>query len=57
MELNEHRVDATQAPCDHGKMECAECDRYPCVKCGKLRTKAQGGTTFTVCDRCWEYER
>jgi hypothetical protein len=48
---------ATQAPCDHGKMECAECDRFPCVKCGKLRTKAQGGTTFTVCDRCWEYER
>lgn len=26
---------------------------YPCNKCGKLRTKAEGGTTFTVCDDCW----
>lgn len=28
--------------------------QYPCAKCGKLRTKAQGGTTFTVCDECWD---
>lgn len=27
---------------------------YPCIKCGKLRTKAEGGTTFTVCDECWD---
>lgn len=27
---------------------------YPCIKCGKPRTKAEGGTTFTVCDDCWE---
>ena len=27
---------------------------YPCDKCGKLRTKAEGGTTFTVCDGCWD---
>lgn len=27
---------------------------YPCEKCGKLRTKAEGGTTFTVCDTCWD---
>lgn len=27
---------------------------YPCDECGKLRTKAQGGTTFTVCDACWD---
>jgi len=27
---------------------------YPCVDCGKLRTKAEGGTTFTVCDSCWD---
>jgi len=27
--------------------------RYPCEKCGRLRTKAEGGTTFTVCDDCW----
>lgn len=26
---------------------------YPCAKCGKLRTKAEGGTTFTECDACW----
>lgn len=28
--------------------------KYPCVKCGLLRTKAEGGTTFTVCDMCWD---
>ncbi len=28
--------------------------KYPCIDCGKLRTKAEGGTTFTVCDACWE---
>lgn len=27
---------------------------YPCSKCGKLRTKAEGGATFTVCEACWE---
>ncbi len=27
---------------------------YPCEKCGKPRTKAEGGTTFTVCDTCWD---
>jgi hypothetical protein len=27
---------------------------YPCDECGKLRTKAEGGTTFTVCDACWD---
>ncbi len=27
---------------------------YPCADCGKLRTKAQGGTIFTVCDECWD---
>lgn len=26
---------------------------YPCEKCGKPRTKAEGGTVFTVCDECW----
>lgn len=28
-------------------------ETYPCELCGKLRTKAGGGTTFTVCDECW----
>lgn len=27
---------------------------YPCASCGELRTKAEGGTTFTVCDECWD---
>jgi hypothetical protein len=27
---------------------------YPCDKCGALRSKAEGGTVFTVCDRCWD---
>ena len=28
--------------------------RYPCDDCGVLRTKAEGGTVFTVCDDCWD---
>ena len=28
--------------------------KYPCDKCGKLRSKAEGGTVFTVCDECWD---
>jgi len=43
-------------------MECIEYLRkqisdlalYPCADCGKLRTKAEGGTTFTVCEECWD---
>lgn len=27
---------------------------YSCADCGTLRTKAEGGTVFTVCDGCWE---
>ena len=27
---------------------------YPCNKCGKLRFKDEGGTTFSICDECWE---
>jgi hypothetical protein len=27
---------------------------YPCADCGKMRSKAEGGTTFTVCDVCWD---
>ncbi len=27
---------------------------YPCVDCGVLRSKDEGGTTFTVCDECWD---
>lgn len=27
---------------------------YPCRLCPTMRTKAEGGTVFTVCDACWE---
>lgn len=27
---------------------------YPCIKCGKMRTKSEGGTVFSVCDECWD---
>ena len=27
---------------------------YPCLKCSKMRTKAEGGTTFSICEDCWE---
>ena len=30
---------------------------YPCDGCGTMRTKAEGGTTFTVCDECWNKHR
>jgi len=26
---------------------------YPCDQCGKMRSKDEGGTIFTVCDDCW----
>lgn len=28
--------------------------KYPCSDCGKLRSKDEGGTIFTVCDECWD---
>lgn len=27
---------------------------YPCADCGKMRSKEEGGTTFTCCDECWD---
>jgi len=30
---------------------------YACNDCGVLRTKAEGGTVFTVCDGCWDKRR
>jgi hypothetical protein len=27
---------------------------YPCADCGIMRSKAEGGTIFTVCDECWK---
>jgi len=29
---------------------------YPCRLCPTMRSKSEGGTTFTVCDECWETE-
>jgi len=26
---------------------------YACYVCGKMRSKNEGGTVFTVCDACW----
>ena len=34
--------------------EVFEEEKYPCHECGVLRTKDEGGTTFTVCDNCWD---
>jgi hypothetical protein len=27
---------------------------YPCLYCLTMRTKAEGGTVFSVCDECWD---
>lgn len=27
---------------------------YQCQKCGTMRSEAEGGTVFTVCDDCWD---
>jgi hypothetical protein len=27
---------------------------YPCLHCPTMRTKAEGGTVFSVCDDCWD---
>ena len=44
-----------QPKCECGNRYAGEPkEQYPCNDCGKLRTKAEGGTTFTVCDECWE---
>ena len=32
----------------------AQVRKYPCDMCGKLRSKDEGGTVFTVCDECWD---
>jgi len=39
---------------DEDKDRELEEKKYPCVDCGKLRTAGEGGTTFTVCDECWD---
>ena len=29
---------------------------FICRKCGAMRSRNEGGTTFTVCDGCWDHE-
>lgn len=38
----------------YGEDEEEDERKYPCADCGKMRTAAEGGTTFTVCDECWD---
>jgi len=50
------------AECDCGSGPCnwiakpidPDARVYPCADCGKMRSKREGGTTFTVCDECWD---
>ena len=28
--------------------------KYACARCGTLRSAAEGGTVFTLCDACWD---
>ena len=28
--------------------------KYPCKKCGTLRSEDEGGKIFTLCDGCWD---
>lgn len=30
---------------------------YPCDDCGLMRSQNEGGTTFAVCDACWDRHR
>jgi len=46
--------------CGQPESQC-RCDKpkpdeklYPCANCGRMRTADEGGTTFTVCDKCWK---
>ena len=27
---------------------------YPCLTCKKMRSKDEGGSVFSVCDKCWD---
>jgi len=45
-------LDAYHFPAEAAGGETARI--YPCADCGCMRTKDEGGTTFTVCDDCWD---
>jgi hypothetical protein len=44
----------TSEPREGGARQMEEERIYPCAKCPSMRTKAEGGTVFTVCDACWD---
>ena len=33
---------------------CKNAPLYPCDDCGKLLSQNEGGTIFTVCEKCWD---
>jgi len=41
-------------PLTEVKEESDDERKYPCADCGIMRSKNEGGTTFTVCDECWD---
>ena len=41
-------------PIQQSKPEDPNARIYPCMRCGVMRSKAEGGTTFSVCDACWD---
>ena len=48
-------MDNNESPQGFNMFTREQADRiYPCAECGVMRTKAEGGTTFTLCDACWE---
>jgi hypothetical protein len=49
----DYMIDLEQPLSVNKDVEVDEEKTYPCIKCNKLRTKAEGGTTFSVCDDCW----
>lgn len=55
-EMHELGASALSGFCEREKQKGSSTeDRiYPCEECGKLRTKSEGGTLYTVCDECWD---
>ena len=62
MDASEHCL-ISGNPCGTGTRmagrpcQCENCKGaplYPCDRCGKKRSQNEGGTTFTVCDECWD---
>jgi len=32
---------------------CKNAPLFPCLKCGVMRSQREGGSTFTICEECW----